>query len=530
MTEVPNSPSELDTLIEKLPQNFPAACEMIKSEIAPLLTVLDPGVYDHYVWIIKSRTKAASVHSVRQLLAIAMLDSERCEGEACQADSEVVELAQVIALEPDLLKIMIDTVNRFGVRGERRNIAVCQLVISSRLLPITSNGPEGLALKNSGQYGAGKSKVQSMCLNLHSKNSYYLVSDCSKKSLYYLEGRAKHKALVFAEAASLKGDSDISYAVRSLLSEGQFVYSVPEVIKGKRVTIEKRIEGPISLLTTTINSMLERQLEDRMFTIHPDPSSDQTKLINIQTAFAASGNFKPAIIDLKVWQYFHDSLTPCEVAIDFTDKIADFINSAETLPIALRRASIRVYSTIKTITLLYQRQRKKNRMGQLQAEMQDYYMAYQVIERAFAENLHDFEGPTKDRLQIINTEGKITVRNLASQCNVAVATISEWLQPLVKNGILNWCDKDCVGFKNESELNKAKHSGSAFLCIAEGTSLPTPFQLTGDPDWNEGGELYETYNLHLDKPGPDPIEVYKDQCQFDWIWGSFLEFDTTSAE
>ena len=54
-------------------------------------------------------------------------------------------------------------------------------------------------------------------------------------------------------------------------------------------------------------------------------------------------------------------------------------------------------------------------------------------------------------------------------------------------------------------LKKAKHSGRAYLKINDSynvddvTGLPTPFELTGDPRWNEGGELYRQYDLALDR-------------------------------
>jgi hypothetical protein len=54
-------------------------------------------------------------------------------------------------------------------------------------------------------------------------------------------------------------------------------------------------------------------------------------------------------------------------------------------------------------------------------------------------------------------------------------------------------------------LKKAKHSGRAYLKINDAfsaddvTGLPTPFELTGDPRWNEGGDLYRLYDLALER-------------------------------
>jgi len=70
-------------------------------------------------------------------------------------------------------------------------------------------------------------------------------------------------------------------------------------------------------------------------------------------------------------------------------------------------------------------------------------------------------------------------------------------------------------------LKKAKHSGRAYLKINDSyntddvTGLPTPFELTADPRWNECGELYRLYDLSLDREqnientGSDEVLVHE---------------------
>jgi hypothetical protein len=72
---------------------------------------------------------------------------------------------------------------------------------------------------------------------------------------------------------------------RSLLSEGCVSYQVPQKDEnGNFTTVEKRLDGPTSFITTTIIDKLEAQLEDRLFTIHPDESMGQTRSIMNMTA------------------------------------------------------------------------------------------------------------------------------------------------------------------------------------------------------------------------------------------------------
>ena len=60
--ELQTDPATIDILIENLPEQFPAAVDMIKTDIVPYLLECNPGVRDHYIKIIKKRTHAASLN------------------------------------------------------------------------------------------------------------------------------------------------------------------------------------------------------------------------------------------------------------------------------------------------------------------------------------------------------------------------------------------------------------------------------------------------------------------------------------
>ena len=71
--------------------------------------------------------------------------------------------------------------------------------------------------------------------------------------------------------------------------------------------------------------------------------------------------------------------------------------------------------------------------------------------------------------------------------------------------MIEWCDENGYHFVDDKSLKKAKHQGTAYLKATETyqnetvKGLPTPFDLTGDPRWNEGGDLLELYDLELEK-------------------------------
>ena len=225
----------IDILIDQLPDHFPNAVETIKYEIAPLLAECNPGIVDHYVKIIKKKTKAASIKSVSMLFEDAINEMENSieesdapSGSGQTVDPEIIEAADQIAHDPLLFKHKIDIVNQLGVVGERRNIGLYQLVIDSRILPLASAGSEALAIKNSGHYGAGKSYPLFTSLQLYPKSTYHLITSGSEKSLYSIEGGLKHKALILAEALALEShgnrDNELAYGIRSLVSEGRLKY------------------------------------------------------------------------------------------------------------------------------------------------------------------------------------------------------------------------------------------------------------------------------------------------------------------
>ena len=150
---------DLEDLIEQLPENFPQALPIIQNEIAPIIAECDPGLKDHYISLIKKRTKAASKRAVQLEIenAVIQLTEEDLlpakEPENRIIDPEIQEMAEQIASDPLLFKNRIEMVNRLGVIGERRNIGTYMVVIDSSLLPMGTSGSEALAAKNSGPQG-----------------------------------------------------------------------------------------------------------------------------------------------------------------------------------------------------------------------------------------------------------------------------------------------------------------------------------------------------------------------------------------
>jgi len=142
-----------------------------------------------------------------------------------QFSQEIMDKATELSRDPYLFKRRIDSVNHAGVVGERKNIAVIFCTLDSRLLQDRgAPGQNVIATKIAGHQGSGKSYTLMMSLEFYPKSAYLLITSGSERSLYYLKQGVKHKCLIVAEAyqfSASRGDSEIAYVVRTLLSEGK---------------------------------------------------------------------------------------------------------------------------------------------------------------------------------------------------------------------------------------------------------------------------------------------------------------------
>jgi len=385
--------------------------------------------------------------------------------------------------------------------------------MDSRLLPNTNGipNPNVLAVKNAGHYGAGKSFTLTMCTQIYPEEAYFMITNGSAKSLYFLKGGLKHKCLIVTEGFQFQennaSDSELVYSIRSLISEGRVSYCVVEKDKnGDLVTMEKKLEGPTSFITTTVMDDLEPQLEDRLFTIHPDEGFEQTRDIITMTGLQRADLYKGLDKNtLDTWKQYHRSLKPVEVVIPFSPAISNFITKNPKVPLATRRAFNRVMIVIQSVACAYQYQRKKDKNEKIVAEMGDYWMALQIVREAFRENLSRRDKKTEERLLILEEKGPLTSKALAEMLGVSAGAVSQWTTKKVDDKTLAWCDEFGEVITNEMELKKVKHTGRAYLKVADDygpisvTGLPTPHELTNDPDWGIDGKLLRMYDLELDK-------------------------------
>ncbi len=110
---------------------------------------------------------------------------------------------------------------------------------------------------------------------------------------------------------------------------------------------------------------------------------------------------------------------------------------------------------------------------------------------------------TDKRIKLIERKEPILPRVLAEVVDITGSALSQWMKPWVDKGVLIWCDEKGIEFSGVETLEKAKRSGKAYIRVSRPNSLPTPYQLTGDERWYEGGEFFRMYDLDLGKSKPD---------------------------
>lgn len=126
------------------------------------------------------------------------------------------------------------------------------------------------------------------------------------------------------------------------------------------------------------------------------------------------------------------------------------------------------------------------------AEIEDYWMALQIVQEAFRENLGQESKGSEERIKYIEENGPLQYKDLENVWGIKRQSVSTWIAPRVKEGVLVWCDEDGNEFTDEKEMRKVQRSGKGYVKVsdsynvADTIGLPTPNDLTGESDWGEG--------------------------------------------
>ncbi len=263
-----------------------------------------------------------------------------------------------------VLEEATEVVQRSGVVGERINIMLLFLVLTSRLLP----RPASAVVK--GVSSGGKSFTVAQVVRLVPARAVIERTGMSPKALAYTDEVLKHRTIILYEVEGM-GDGG-EYLLRSLLSEGRLSYetveSTPLGLKAK--VIEK--EGPTNLIMTTTRPRIHPENETRVLSLSINDTAEQTRQVLHGIAVGAKE------IDYSRWhalQHWLRHETP-GVVIPFAERLADLTNPATP---RIRRDFRSVLSLLSAHALLCQTVRERDAEGRIIASIEDYRVVRDLV-------------------------------------------------------------------------------------------------------------------------------------------------------
>jgi hypothetical protein len=298
-----------------------------------------------------------------------------------------------------VLSQAIETLEKMGLVGERKNACILYLSMTSRLLERPVN------VLVAGPSSAGKSFLVEKVASLFPSEAIHWLTASSPLALLYTKENFAHRVVIVGEAAGLQHDGPGASIIRALVWEGRLVYeTVEKTHKGmKPLRIDK--PGPTGLITTTTGTV-EPELETRMLTLNVRDDPDHSRAILKATARRAAG--KQPNIDLAPFHAFQRELALSDVqdpVVPFAGALAQLVDAGA---VRVRRDFKQLLTLIKTHALLSPRQKDVD--GRVIATLGDYRVIYKLTADLFKATASD--GLTPAQRDAVNA-----VREMASPEN-----------------------------------------------------------------------------------------------------------------
>ena len=182
--------------------------------------------------------------------------------------------------QSDGVSSYIDAIHKTGIVGEDLNLRVAVLCAFS----ILSKEPVNPLMK--GASGSGKSTLLKRALQLIPNDRWVFRTSFSPLALVYSEEDFEHRIIFLNEYDGMAHDKMAENCVKSIITE--YMLDHETVINHKPKHLHK--DGPIGFWTTTTDTLIEHQVETRMFTSFVDSSPEQTEeIIKMKTKMREQG-------------------------------------------------------------------------------------------------------------------------------------------------------------------------------------------------------------------------------------------------
>jgi DNA primase len=273
----------------------------------------------------------------------------------------------------DVLELLLQASNP-GIAGERSLRQLIYLVGTSRLFP----RPMNLSIK--GPSSVGKSKTRDSMLDFFPPEDVIAFTALSEKALLFLPDQLHHKILSMGEALKGEDESFQAAMVRQLMSEGVLRYRVPVKQPGGNIeTVEKVVEGPVTLMVTTTSTKLYHENETRMLSAEADDSARQTRRVLHKIALTEGMLRSSKPLNLEQWHAFQRWLAAGEtrVLVPFAEVLQQLIENYYSL--RLRRDFTQLLDAIKAHALIHREHRSLSTKGSIVATINEDYAKVQPL-------------------------------------------------------------------------------------------------------------------------------------------------------
>lgn len=289
---------------------------------------------------------------------------------------EIIQRAEWLLDDPDLLNRIADDVRASGVVGEKTLVKTLYLTGVSRLLD------KPLACITQGTTSSGKSYAIERTSRFFPPESLLMATSITANALYYLPpGRLLHRFVVAGERSRIQDDqhAEATRALREMLASGELSKAVTEHRGSRNETVLIHQFGPISYAESTTSATIDDEDANRTLLLSTDESAEQTR--RVVDAIAASAVESQTAIDdhLAVNHTAQRLLRRVAVVVPFAGELA------AAMPVdrpEARRAISHCLSMIRASAVLHQRQRVEGGIehgDQIKATLADYEIARELL-------------------------------------------------------------------------------------------------------------------------------------------------------
>lgn len=409
---------------------------------------------------------------------------EIAQAEKRREADEAYLTARDLLNDPSLLDRIGKAMRARGYAGDLTPPKLAYVAITSRLL----ERPLNLAFV--APSAAGKNRAVDAASELFPPEAIYVERAGSARALVYADESFEHRTVIVAEADSIPEDGPAASAVRSLAADNLLAYDVVEKNAKTGAFKTRRIEkpGPTGLVTTSTRSLGE-QMGTRVLEITLCDDADQTR--QVMKAHARSVLVRrepnldnPAFLALQRWLA---SGGAHQVIVPFAETLAELVPPNG---VRMRRDFRQLLTCIQAVALLYQRQREIKSEGEVEATIEDYKIARELLASIFETLASEGVTPAiRQTVEAVIPPEEVTVSELAKRLGLVKSSMSYRVGRAIKCGWL---------VNNE---NRKGHPAR----VVRGS--PMPDKIAALPDPEQLMRVFECSNASRVKEVPLPAPL-----------------------